>query len=315
MLSIFHKFPWAGFLRPLLIVLFVVSPMVHPGDSLAQKARIAVIYPNYPAPYNAIYDEIISGIERGNINLSLIPVDEGGEVAAAHIFEIGNFDGAIALGQRGLDVFPDRPSRPVVVGAVPWIPDHLSGVSLATDPQTTFSLLETLVPSVKKIFVVYSEEAFGPMIPKVLEAARGSGLELISLEAGNLRSALRKYREVLNQSKPGDAIWLPLDWITVENRHVLPMLLEEAWDKQLILFSNKPSHSRSGALFALFPDNVGHGEEIADAMELLLHNPEQRINTSTKSLSVGVNTRTATHLGLSFTKKQRELFDFVFPVK
>ena len=177
------------------------------------------------------------------------------------------------------------------------------------------SKLEYLAPAIRRIFVVYSEAASGAIMPLARTAAAERGIELITLEAFDIRDALTSYRQIFNQVREGDAIWLPLDWITVEDRLILPMLLKESWNKRIALISSKPGHTRSGAVFAIFPNNFGLGEALAQTLMLKFQSPDKRFASPASKVDIAVNTRSATHLGLDFSRGQKNIFDLVFPVK
>ena len=290
--------------------------LLSPDFAFAGKKKVAVFFPQYPAPYNTIYEDIISGIQHDKLfDFRLIPVNEGESAEAEQIFKDGHFDGAITLGQRGLDVFQTDPIKPVVSGGIAIIPDHVSGISLSVAPNQMFSKLQSLYPAIRKLFVVYSEEASGAIMPLARTAAAQRGIELITLEAFDLRDALTSYRHIFNQVRQGDAIWLPLDWITVEDRLILPMLLKESWNKRIALISSKPGHTRSGTVFAIFPNNFGLGEELAQTLILKFQSPDKRFASPASKVDVAVNTRSAAHLGLDFSRAQKNTFDLIFPLK
>lgn len=60
-----------------------------------------------------------------------------------------------------------------------------------------------------------------------------------------------------------DALWLPLDPVTVNEQVILPRLLERSWEQNQVLFSSKPSHAKRGALFSMFPNHFELGKQLA----------------------------------------------------
>ena len=125
---------------------------------------------------------------------------------------------------------------------------------------------------------------------------------------------MHKYREIINASQSRkDAIWLPMDSVTVNTDVVVPMLLKEAWDRDIILFSSNPVHVQRGTLFSLSPDYPGLGQELGNLIKQKLNNPELKIIAPTNELRMAVNVRTAAHLGLSFSARQQQQFDMTFP--
>ena len=81
---------------------------------------------------------------------------------------------------------------------------------------------------------------------------------------------------------------------------MLPWLLRTAWDEGLPVFSSNVAHVRRGALFALYPDNIGLGHHLGTtAMSMLSSgsSPPRGLQALRQVLTA-VNVRTARHLGL-----------------
>ncbi len=94
----------------------------------------------------------------------------------------------------------------------------------------------------------------------------------------------------------------------------MPVILKEAWDKNLLVFSSNPEHVKRGALFSLYPDNRGLGRSLAQlTLERLKSPPKPPAVLALKDLLIAVNARTAEHLGLRLTNQARRRFDLVFP--
>jgi putative ABC transport system substrate-binding protein len=165
---------------------------------------------------------------------------------------------------------------------------------------------------VERVHVVYSESSAW-LINAAETAARSRGLQLAAYPAADLREAVHHYRSLLqNNANRSQAIWLPLDNITANEEIVLPMLLQAAWDKGLVLFSSKPSHAQRGALFSMFPDHLAMGRTLAE----MASQPSRSMAAGIvplAQLQLAVNLRTAAHLGLRFAPRQQETFDLVFP--
>ena len=60
--------------------------------------------------------------------------------------------------------------------------------------------------------------------------------------------------------------------------HHVPMALEAAWKRRLVVFSSNPLHVKRGTLFALYPDHELMGSALADlAIRQIQGNPEPQI--------------------------------------
>lgn len=293
------------------ILLAAVFP-VAAGDM-----KVAVIYPEVQSVYAKVFENIIAGINTTEgVHVLAKPISQETQVGEISSWiDDRQADAVIALGQHGYKIAKQMPTdRPLVVGAALVAPNQLNGISLAVDPEQFFKRLGTLTPPVKRVYLVYSEENNGWLIPLAQAAADRHGVELHVREASNTRTAVRDYRDILGEVKDlQDAIWLPLDNIVPDDT-ILPMVLEAAWNKKLVVFSNNPSHVKRGALFSLFPNHREMGEALARMALTLMKGAEAPPGiVPLNDLKVAVNLRTASHLGMLYTPNQRRGFALVFP--
>lgn len=294
---------------------------VWAGPDEAARA-IAVIYPDIGEPYRSVFSAIIAGVEdRARARVISVAVgpnstgqDISGDLRRREVRSV------IALGRIGLKVASsmDR-GIGVVAGGVLSVPESeaqgLSVYSLAPDPALMFARLKSLMPAARRVIVVYDPRQNAWLIRLAREAARANGLELVAFEADDLKSAIRNYKDVLSSvDVRRDVLWLPQDSTTVEDSTVLPMVLRDAWEQNLAVFSSNVTHVKRGALFALYPDNAELGRALAGwalgyastgAM------PPKGVQPL-KDVLVAVNTRTANHLGINLTSSQLR-FNMVYP--
>lgn len=107
-------------------------------------------------------------------------------------------------------------------------------------------------------------------------------------------------------------MWLPHDSTTVQDSAILPLVLRNAWDKNVVLFSSTLSHVEKGVLFALYPDNQDVGRALATAARARLSGPQKEQILPLRELQAALNTSTASHLGISLAQR-RQQFDLLFP--
>ena len=186
--------------------------------------------------------------------------------------------------------------------------------SLSPDPALLFAHLKVLMPAARRVFAVYDPRQSGWLISLAKEEARRQGLELVAHEAQDLRSAVHIYQDIFaSADSHRDALWLLQDSISAENGSVLPLVLQESWNRNLAVFSSSSGHVRRGALFSLYPDNAEMGRHLGDtALEFLASGGygEQGM-ILLREVLVAINLRTADHLGLKPGKKLE--FGMVFP--
>jgi putative ABC transport system substrate-binding protein len=171
---------------------------------------------------------------------------------------------------------------------------------------------------VKRVVVFYNEANTGWLMRFGKLAAERHGLVFDARPVESLKVAAREYKELMSEIvSDEDAVWLPQDPGSVDDRVVLPALLRESWDREFVVFSSNPSHVPRGALFSLFPDNVRMGESLgALALNRAVENriADERF-VPLRDLSIAVNVRTAEHLGYTLSRVDIRQFDLVFPAQ
>ncbi len=283
----------------------------------ASANTLAVLYPEAPAPYKQVFDQIIEGIDlQHKDRLLRYPLEKSFDPRQLlRQLENDRVDSVVTLGRRGFSFVPQlEDNYPYVSGALPLAPNgQISGVSLITDPNNLFEQLQKLSPATKRVFVVYSEHNRW-LIDRARLAAKRKGLTLEAIAVSNLQDALATYKRILRRVNSGsDAIWLPLDKVTANEKVILPMLLREAWDDRLVLFSSKPLHVKRGVLFSIYPSNTATGVRLAEMIEQIFRRHAQPGIETSRSGNVGVNLRTASHLGLEFSPTMKRGFYRTFP--
>ena len=285
------------------------------------QSNIAVIYPDIGEPYRSIFFRIIEGIEdrtQAHVASYAVTTDQSAADLTAQLHK-QNIRVVIALGRVGIKATAnlDR-SIALIVGGVLSLPESetIAGpvFSLAPDPTLLFDRLKSMMPTARRIIVIYDPRQNAWLIRLAREAARNAGMELISREAGDLKSAMYLYQEYLATADPKrDVLWLPQDSVTVEESTVLPFVLQEAWRRSLLVFSSSVSHVKRGALFSLYPDNIELGRSMAaTALGQNPASPGGRTVTPLRDVLMAVNLRTAGHLGVNVAEQKRS-FDLVFP--
>ena len=289
--------------------------------ALNGQSNIAVIYPDIGEPYRSIFSRIIEGIEdrtQAHITSYAVTADQSATDLTAQLHR-QNVRVVIALGRVGIKATAnlDR-SIALIVGGVLSLPESatIAGpvFSLAPDPILLFDRLKSMMPTARRIIVIYDPRQNAWLVRLAREAARNAGMELISREANDLKSAMYLYQEYLATVDPKrDVLWLPQDSVTVEESTVLPYVLQEAWRHSVLVFSSSVSHVKRGALFSLYPDNLELGRSMAaSALGQSPPSPGGRTVTPLRDVLMAVNLRTAGHLGLNVAEQKRS-FDLVFP--
>ena len=304
-----------------IVLLFFTALAVASPAWAAGENGIAVIYPDIGEPYHGIFAKIIEGIEdKVGSRVADHPVRADTDIAVLKASLLRQDTRVvIALGRQGMKTATALNSGiGVVAGGVLTVPENEARtqpvISLSPDPALLFARMKALMPAAKRVFVVYDPAFNGWLLKIANEAARAQGLELVAREAQDLRSAVRVYQEFFSSvDSKSDVLWLPQDSTTVEESSVLPLVLQESWNKGIAVFSSNSAHVRRGVLFSLYPDNVALGKSLAGLARGILISGDYggRGMMPLRDVQSIVNLRTAKHLELNRGRLQG--FDTTFP--
>ena len=283
--------------------------------------QIAVIYPDIGEPYREIFTEIISGIEdKVGAQVASYPVSTNTDIRTLeNSLNLQNTKVVIALGRQGMKMSEllNNNIRTVVGGVLSVPESDLAGrpvISLTPDPALLFARMKALMPSLKRVFVVYNPGFNSWLMKLASDAAYAQGLQLVTYEAHDLRKAVGDYQAIFSKADShSDVLWLPQDPTTVEDSSVLPLVLQESWNNGLAVFSSNFGYVRRGVLFSLYPDNVGLGKNLAGLAQDILNSGSYGKHglMPLRNVQSAVNSRTAKHLGLN--PNRLKSFDTVLP--
>ncbi|MBY0572729.1 MAG: hypothetical protein K2P84_03525 [Undibacterium sp.] len=288
----------------------------------SRKEILAVLYPDIGEPYRAIFTKILEGIDdKLQTRTYKIAVPSDADLATM-VADLRRSDlkVVIALGragmrlasalERGVDVLAGGIISPTDSEA-----REASVLCLAPDPLLLMQRLKAMQPSAKRVNVAYSGRHNAWLIRFAQDAAKQLNLELRAQEVSDLRGALRYYQDFFAQATSQDALWLPQDPLAVDESSVLPLVLQESWNKNLPLFSSNLAHVRRGALFSLYPDNLELGRSLGrSALARLNSNvPIVRGAVPLRDVHAALNIRTASHLGLDLTPQFQSGFELLLP--
>lgn len=286
------------------------------------REPVPVLYPEIAEPFRSVFETILNGIDerlaQRSLRLSVPGQGDDGTIRAELLRRRSPV--VIALGKTGLRTALAVPGPINIIGGCVIGPAETdtriaSLYSLAPDPGLLLQRLKLLQPAIKRVHVVYSPGNSAWLVPMAQQAARSLGLELKAWDADDLRGAVQRYQEVLGSAQAHDALWLPQDTITVEESTVLPLVLREAWNRAIPLFSSNFAHVRRGALFALYPNNAGLGHSLGSSALAHLQSASTapRGFMPLRDVYAGLNVRTASHLGIDYNTKLHGGFETLLP--
>ncbi len=289
--------------------------------SLAVQPRITVIYPEAKGSYATLFEKIIRGIEEttgGAIIPLAVPLEPDMKALQQSIEQQPN-DVIIALGRRGIETVKALQLKtPVIAGGLLSMStadmNAYPAISLLPKPALLFRRLHALAPEIQRVYLVYNPERHQWLLPLAKAAAKQRKLILIARPATNIRSAARLYRELISEMESGrDALWLLQDSTLTGDTSLLSYLLQEAWQRRLLIISSSPAHVRRGALFSLYANKQGLGRDLGRFALRVIQNGIKPGLRPTSEVNIAVNLRTASHLGLNISYQQQRQFNLVFP--
>ncbi len=281
---------------------------------------LAVLFPDLGEPYRKVFTEIVGGILAQSSQpmraYPVAPTHHLPELAAA--LRRNGTRVVVALGRQGLKAAAavDAPLG-VVVGGVSSVADgeRRIGICLTPDPALLFEQLNNLLPGIRRVIVIYDPLHNEWLVRLARAAAHSLGLELAAFEARDLGAAARLYQWAIGAADgKRDALWLPIDPTTVDEATIMPLVLRDAWNRNVPIFSSSFSHVNKGVLFSLYPNNVELGRALgALAASLLAGESPTPGVTPLRDVYAALNTRTASHFGIAMPPQLQRGFHYLYP--
>lgn len=302
----------------LLVSNMSVAQSQSPSNRPLASHQIAILYPDLNEPYRSVFARMVEDVEE---NLRMRPPNYavGAKLNSAELqSELKRNDTRliIALGRQSFQAASAMNlGSSIIAGGIISLAENdirdASILALTADPDLIFARLKAFAPSVKRVITLYDPRINTWQVKLARTAARSYGIELVAREAQDIKNALYLYQEILSNLDPKqDALWLLQDSTTSDESTILPYLLHEAWDRNLIVFSSNLTHVKRGVLFALYPDNNQVGRSISNLVRNFLGGDSSHGMIPMREVLVGVNVRTANHLGINIGQQK---FDAVFP--
>jgi putative ABC transport system substrate-binding protein len=298
-------------------LLFVLGALASRATRSARASRVLVLYPELPEPERRLFRVIVENFSSATSAAGLIPIERalpGTERPAAVERLISDERPAaiVALGSAAISLAEQaHPSIPIIAGAAEiQVPTPgLGGISLIANPHQVFATLTEIAPNIKSIAVVLQIERFGWLRPHMEQAARDQAMQLSVYPAQTIAEAASQYLTILRQSNPKeDSLWLlnQRDFLTPDT---LPRLIEEAWARDIVVFSSVLEHVNQGALFAHYLSPATLGRRLSRLTVTAGERPSPI--TLDDAPARAINLRTARHLTGVVNLRKTTDFDLI----
>ena len=260
---------------------------------LAEETRTIIIYPNVKAPIQRIYISIIEGIKQVSPQSEILAIDYDTQPTQLEVtLQKIKPDKIITLGRTMAEKVAQTDHRDqMIVAAALFDPVEYPGVSLAIDSRILLKKIKSLLPFVKKVFVI--DDPLHPSITVYPENLQGQPLITPLYHKDPLVNTRVLWKLLDKDATKSDAIMLPSHL----DRDILYELAQLAWEKKITLLSTNLAHLKEGILMAFYPDNTGMGRQIGS---FVIEHKNQGYQ-SLAHIHVALNPSIARHLGLEFS--------------
>jgi putative tryptophan/tyrosine transport system substrate-binding protein len=285
------------------------------------EQTIAVLYPQIKAPYHQIFASITDGIQQAFPGTTkTLQLEQQQDLASITTWLTQNkISAVISLGSHALKFVPALQAHyPVIVGATSLSSNqaNLTGISMLPSPHMLLVQLKKLQPKISHVHVVLNQQKQDWWLEQAIAASKLSEHQLVVHSVTDLVGSAQQHRQVLQQVNSNtEALWLVSDHSIMDSA-IMRNILEIAWDRELLVFSNMLADVQRGALFSMYPDNLAMGKSLALQLieQLTQAKPSNKLQFLSDLLTI-VNIRTAKHIGLHFTKSELQSFDLLYPVQ
>jgi putative ABC transport system substrate-binding protein len=272
---------------------------------------VAVVRASDLGPFVQATSAFVATLERDVLQPEVLTFDLGGDEAHAEavlrdlraarptvVVTVGSFATSVVLAAKdvAVPVVFSMVLYPAESGFLARRPAGVTGVALDVPPEVQLGTVRRLVPSARRVGVLYNPAETGRIVAAARTAAERAGLVLVAREVAESGAAVGGL-EALAQEV--DVVWSVADG-TVFTSQTTSALILAALRRRLPLFGLSQSHVRAGALAATVVDYADVGRQTAEAtLRVLRGTPASEIPVATpRRPGFVLNVRTAGHLGL-----------------
>ncbi|WP_431064518.1 hypothetical protein [Methylotuvimicrobium sp.] len=277
--------------RRAIVAALMILPIIASACQ-AEPTRTLILLPQAKAPAQRIFDAIIEGIGQILPDSTFLTVDKRMQPDQLDsVLSAANPERIIVLGRTTADRIASTSHRDkmVVAGAL-FEPDEFAGVTLAIDSRRLLQEIKTILPSLRRVFIVGSPRQLHIRIyPDSLNSQPSIVPEL---HQDPLTHSRRLWQLLEQADQKTDAVLVPSQL----DRDILYELAQLAWQKKIILLSTNLAHLNQGVLMVFYPDNIGMGRQVGN---FTIQHPGPGFESLTH-IHIALNPTVAKHLGLSF---------------
>lgn len=187
---------------------------------------------------------------------------------------------------------------------------NLTGASMEIPVRTQFMKLKEVLPTAKRIGVLYNPDVSGPIVDEAAEIARDLEMELVPLAVSSEKDVLAA---ISSLARNVDVLWSVAD-STVFSEQGLKQILLETLRNRTPFVGLSPSFVKAGALLSFSTDYRDLGRQAGEqSLRILIGEDVSRIPmTGPRQLLLSINMNTAKQIQVHIRDEIRLNADVFF---
>ncbi len=175
--------------------------------------------------------------------------------------------------------------------------NNLTGASLDVPPQTQFEALRSIVPTARKLGVIYNPQETEVVVSQARKAAKEIGLDLIGAPVASEEKVPEALRSL---DKSVDALWSVAD-STAFSSGSMEFIFKHTLRSKIPFMGLSPAFVKAGALMALSIDYQEVGAQCGGLVTRVLagEHPSSLPITTPQKVTLHINLKTAETIGLN----------------
>jgi putative ABC transport system substrate-binding protein len=178
--------------------------------------------------------------------------------------------------------------------------NNLTGAALDIPVRSQFQSLQTILPRIKKMGVIYNPQETVAIIAEASKTAREMGIELIAVPVTRSNDIPRALEEI--KAFKVDCLWAVSDSTVFNSLKSVQFIIMFSIHNRLPFIGLSSSFVKFGALLALTADSESNGTQSGEiALHILKGEKPASIPIGTsQKISLSINTRVAAQIGIVF---------------
>ncbi len=286
---------------------------------------VTVIYPVYHTDTDRIIVEIRGGIrsqQASNINEIAYDPLQGTKELRDKIAILSDKDIVITLTNEMERVVRASGFSGQLIDGVSvdlTKKDSTVNIGIQPSPYTYVEILKKLSPQVKRL--IYFSPLSGDTLIKggSFQVSGNNHIDIHHISVDGINAAMHEVNDILSHADPTTtALWLPSRVLSMSNNTVLRYVLQEAWKRSFIVFTDSLDAVLRGLLFTLIPDYHAYGEYLGQKATDIASGEKYPVSDSIRYFNdvyLMLNQRFAIHLGVNANRSVFDKYRIVVPAK